>query len=210
MSSSETLLPAALTGTKRHYRVALSNSNERGREVVLKSFLTLGELYELIGVEDVVTGDDAYIQPIREEICGRGVYQGQYAQRLGLVHIASRRVNEQSNDLLYRHTGAKRTYNGYVLDGNGNRMYYPRQYIVRMVSDEERALDKEKKVTNRKKVLNTLAKVRQQFLLVVSFGSILSFRCSRCSHLIMWCFFPTSPPPLFLGFKILMEANPAT
>ena len=166
MPSLETALPAAQSGTKRHYRVALSNTAERGREVVLRSFLTLGELYELIGVEDVTTGDDAYIQPVRAEICGRGTYQGQYAQRLGLIRIASRRVNEHSNDVLMRHTGAKKVYNEFVLDSNGNRMYYPRQYIVRMISDEERALKKEEKVTTRKKVLNTLAKVRRSFVLL--------------------------------------------
>ena len=127
---------------------------------MLKSFLVLGELYELIGIEDTTTGDDAYIQPIRDEICGKDPYKGQYARRMGLIHVASRRVHEWSNDVLKRHTGAKKINNEYVLDKNGNRIYYPRAYIVRMIPDEEQVLDEDKKVATRKKVLNTLAKVR--------------------------------------------------
>ena len=156
---SQAASPTAIRGTKRRYKPALSSSTDRGRNVVLTSFLTLGEYYELIGIEDTSTGDDAYIQPIREEICGRGPYKGQYAKKMGLIHVASRRANEWSNDVLKRHTGAKKVKNEYVLDKNGSRIYYPRSYIVRMISDKERLLSKEEKVATRRKVLNTLAKV---------------------------------------------------
>lgn len=174
-------------GTGPYYKAVLPDKTgaERGRVVVLKSFLTLGGLYELIGIEDTTTGDDAYIQPIRQEICGRGPYKGQYARRLGLIHVASRRVNERCNDVLKRHTGAKRVDNEYVVDVNGNRVYYPRSYVVRMIPDEERVLDEDAMTTTRKKVLNTLAKVRSRYgrrvpvvscfglLSVVSFVSLL-------------------------------------
>ena len=159
MASGSSLF-ASPSGIERDYKAALIGRNEHQREVVLKSFLTLGGFYELISVEDTTTGDDAFIHPIREEIYGKGPYKGQYALKLGLIRIASRRVNERCNDVLNRHTGAKKINNQYVLDHNGNRCYYPRSYIVRMISDEERILDKNKMTAARKKVLNTLAKVR--------------------------------------------------
>ena len=189
--SAQASSPLAVSGTKRRYKSALSSSGDRGRNVVLTSFLTLGGYYELIGVEDTATGDDAYIQPIREEICGRGPYGGRYAKMMGLIHIASRRANEWSNDVLKRHTGAKKVNNEYVLDKNGSRIYFPRSFIVRMICDKERVLSDHEKVTTRRKVLNTLAKVRcgtRGLSLCYSIGVLLTWKpnfrpgpCASCA-----------------------------
>jgi hypothetical protein len=83
---------------------------------------------------------------------------------MGLFHIATRRVSHESNDVLYRHTNPKKERNGeIVLDHYGKPVYFPRSYILRLVSDEERAKGDEQRAAYRKKVLSTVAYIQCEF-----------------------------------------------
>lgn len=100
------------------------------------------------------------MNPIREEILGKPPYHGNYARKLGLVDVASRRVSHNSNDLLMRHTGAKKNQKGEIIyDQYGKEIYFPRQYIVRMINDDELKQSKEEHQVYRQKVLKTIAKI---------------------------------------------------
>ena len=102
-----------IRATRRHKTVAspAASPSSGSRNVVLRSFLTLGDIIEFISVEDVRTKDDAYIQPVRDEIHGFGPHKGTMAHTLGLIHIASRRKNEMTNEVLKRHTNPKKVTN---------------------------------------------------------------------------------------------------
>jgi len=123
----------------------------------------MGNLYELISVEDDATKDDAYIQGVREEIEGEPPFHGKYARKMGLMHIVSRRVSHQTNDILYRHTNPKKEKGKVVYDSVGNPKFFPRQYILRMVSDEERSMEQEEWIKYRKRVLNTIASILHKY-----------------------------------------------
>jgi len=152
--------PHKATSPARNYKPLLKDRSSRAaRPVKIRSFLTLGNLYELIAVEDETTKDDAYIQGVREEIEGEPPFHGRYARKMGLLHIVTRRVSHESNDILYRHTNPKREKGAVVLNSMGKPKFFPRQYIVRMVSDEERAMEKEEWTKYRKRLLNTIASI---------------------------------------------------
>jgi len=153
--------PKAHSAT-RHYKPVLAESSDQNREVVIRSFLTSGDIIELISVEDARTKDDAYIQGIRDEILGKPPFHGNYARKMGLIHIASRRVSHESNDVLYRHTGPKKVRNELSLNNEGKPIYFPRVYILRMISDEERSKEPDERSVYRKKVLNTIAHILHQ------------------------------------------------
>ena len=148
----------------RHYKPILQD--ELGsRRLILKSFLIKGDLIELVSVWDERTKDDGFIQGIREEILGKPPFHGGYARKLGLIHVASRRVSHESNDILYKTTGAKRNKQtgDYMHDEHGDYVFFPRAYTLRLVSDKERDMDPEERNKYRKRMLNTLAHILEQY-----------------------------------------------
>ena len=80
-------------GVARHYKPVVSDPTLGARTVLLRSCLVKGDFIELIAAEDQRTGDDAYIQAIRDEINQKGPFHGAYASELGLLQIASRRLS---------------------------------------------------------------------------------------------------------------------
>ena len=112
---------------------------------------------ELIQAEDRRLDDDAYVQGIRDEILGKKPFHGEYARRMGLLHIASRRISHENGDVLFKHTGPKRDpKTKQIIKDACNRMtYYPRVYIVRQVPNAELEADHQARLQIRKKVLNT-------------------------------------------------------
>ena len=143
----------------RHYKTALADSSSGSREVVLRSFLTKGDIVEMISAEDARMKDDAYIQGIREEILQKPPYNGDYARKMGLFHIATRRVSHDSNDVLKRHTGPKKINGRVVKDELGQLVYYPRMYILRMITPDEKEMDEATWTAHRRKVLVTAAHI---------------------------------------------------
>lgn len=143
----------------RHYKAALTGAPGGSREVVIRSFLTKGDLVEMISAEDTRTKDDAYIQGIRDEIMGRPPFKGAYARKMGLFHIATRRVSPASNDPLKRTTGPKKVKGQLVMDESGRPIYFPRMYILRMVTDDEKGMDNTARAGYRYKVLATIAHI---------------------------------------------------
>jgi len=158
---SEALTKPAPRPVKRHYKPALAPVGAPGnREVFVRSFLASGDVVELISAEDGRTKDDAYVQGVRAEIQKKPPHKGKFAKKMGLFNIATRRISHESNGIEYRHTGPKKDSDGEVmLNDYGNPVYYPRQYITRLVSDEERTMTEEARLRYRKKVLNTVAKI---------------------------------------------------
>ena len=142
----------------RRYRPVLVTTGPR--DVVLRSLLIAGDIFELISVEDQRTHDDAYIQGIRNEIQGKPPYHGNGAKMMGLIHIATRRISKEDNGVLYRHTNPKRDKNGNPeLDTNHREIFFPRMYIVRSIPEAERTLQGEERIKQRKTTLNTCAKI---------------------------------------------------
>ena len=142
----------------RHYKPALVSSSAGRREVMIQSFLTKGDIIELIKIENTDSLDDAFFHPVRKEIQQEGPYHGKYAEQLGLFLVASRRISHETNDVLYRHTGPKKNSRGEIIyDMYGKATYFPRAYTLRLVSEEERGMDKEQRNAHRKRVLNTIA-----------------------------------------------------
>jgi len=158
---SDAPLKPAPRPVKKYYKPALAPVGSPGnREVFLRSFLASGDIVELIGAEDGRTKDDAYIQGVRAEIQKKPPHGGKFAEKLKLFNIATRRICHESDAIEYRHTGPKKDSDGEVmLNDYGNPVYYPRQYITRLVSDEEQAMTEEVRLRYRKKVLNTVAKI---------------------------------------------------
>jgi len=143
----------------RHYKSALSDSTGDSRDVLIRSFRTKGDIVEMISVENARSKDDAFIQAVRDEIRKQPPYHGEYAKKMGLFHIATRRISHETNDVLYRHTGPKKVNNELVRDELGNLAFYPRMYILRLISDEERSMEPDARATYRRKVLSTIAHI---------------------------------------------------
>lgn len=149
----------------RRYKPALTGDASGVRQVVLSSILVKGEVLELISAHDTRLNDDAYIQGIRNEILGAEPFKGQYARRMQLVHIATRRISHDNGDVLYKHTSPKKDKNTrkvIVDEYTQQPTFYPRAYIVRLVSEEEREMEKEEREHHRKKVLSTCAFILQR------------------------------------------------
>ena len=126
---------------------------------MLRSFLTKGNIVEMISAENVQNHDDAYIQGVRDEITGKSPFGGRYARKMGLFHIATRRVSPYSDRVLWRTTGPKKIGGVIALDDYGRPTYFPRMYILRMVTDAERNMNDNDHTAYRKKVLSTIAHI---------------------------------------------------
>jgi len=150
-------------GVARHYKPVVSDPTLGARTVLLRSFLVKGDFIELIAAEDQRTGDDAYIQAIRDEINQKGPFHGAYASKLGLLQIASRRLSPEPNEVMRRHTGPKKNKWGTTEhDEFGQEIYFPRQFIVRLVPEQEREKGPEERMQYRKKALSTVAKIMHE------------------------------------------------
>ena len=129
-----------VNSTKKEYRVT----------VVLRSLRTLGDLVDLIYIEDARTGDDPFLAGLRDE-CEHGgvegVYHGRYAKQLGLLGLATRKISPDKDRPLFRTTGPKK-----------DDRFYPRQVLLR-VTDQDR---KDRDAESRKRLLNTVAKARSK------------------------------------------------
>lgn len=158
-SSSSKSKPHTVT---RHYKPALTDTSDANRDVLIRSFRTKGDIVEMISVENVRSKDDAFIQGVRDEILKKPPFHGSYAKKMGIFHIATRRISHETNDVLYRHTGPKKIGNEPVRDELGNLTFYPRMYILRLVSEDERSMDSEQRAAHRKRVLNTIAHILKQ------------------------------------------------
>jgi len=144
----------------RHYKPVLTDPTNGIREVHLFSTLVAGQFIELVSAEDRRTGDDAYIQGVREELHGNPPFNGAYARQMGLIHICSRRISHDDGHVLKRHTNPMKDQWGQPkLDPDGREMFYPRQYMVRLVPEGEQEKSGEERLKHRKKVLNTIAMI---------------------------------------------------
>lgn len=123
----------------------------------ITSFLAKGAFIELICAQNVWTQDDAFLQGVRNEINGKPPFEGKYARQAGIFQIATRRKTHETDEVLYRHTGPKKENGKIATDAWGRQIFFPRSYILRLVSDKEKAMSPEDWITYRRRVLSTVA-----------------------------------------------------